>query len=255
MSAPVTHLEWDSRFFRVSIARAEVDEHTVGSAVKQAAADGVQCLYLVIANAHPPALTDAILRGGRLVDLRVTFDLERRVSSPSGVRVAGPGEVARLVPLARRLSRSSRFSADPRFSREDVAAMYELWLARCMRDGLVVVPNRGIGGFVGVRPDRERLSVDLVYVEPRSRGRGIAARLVQGALARAGHTRARIATQAWNVSAQRVYQEIGFRTSSLNAIVHLWLGDPDQLSEATASATEASARLPSPPVSTIRSTT
>ena len=128
---------------------------------------------------------------------------------------------------------------DPRFSPEAVASMYETWLERCMREGVVVVPSRMIGGFVGLRPNSDAISVDLVYVDQDSRGEGLAARLVAGALARAGSSHARVVTQAWNVSAQRLYQELGFRTSSLPAIVHLWLADPHQPSETTASGADA----------------
>jgi GNAT superfamily N-acetyltransferase len=224
--SPVTPLRWDTEFFGVSIARAELDHATVARALAEAAARDVQCLYLVIPSAHPPPLADAVRRGGRLVDLRVTLELETRLAPPLGVRPADAGDLGALIPLARGLSGSSRFGRDPRFSEDAVARMYETWLERCLEEGSVVVPDGNVTGFVGVRPGHsEAVSVDLVYVDPAARGEGLAARLVRGALARADVVRARVATQAWNVGAQRLYQEIGFRTSSLDAIVHVWLDD------------------------------
>jgi ribosomal protein S18 acetylase RimI-like enzyme len=226
MGSRVTPLPWDTEFFGVSIASAEIAEDTVAGALEEAEARGVQCLYLVIPGAHPPSLAAAVRRGGRLVDLRVTLDLETRIAPPSGVRLADGGDLAALMPLARGLSRSSRFGRDPRFPDEVVVRMYETWLERCLSEGSVVVPDGKVVGFVGVQRGRsDTVSVDLVYVDSSARGEGLAARLVRGALAGAGSGRARVATQVWNVGAQRLYQEIGFRTSSVEAILHVWLDD------------------------------
>ena len=240
MSQPVTILEWDSRFFGVPIARTEVQGDTVSAAVEEALDLGVQCLYVVIPNAHPASLEDAMRRGGHLVDLRLTLELDRSTPFPRGVREARDDDMALLVPHARSLSLSSRFRADPRFPPETVEAMYEIWLRRCMRDGVVVVPTGAVGGFVGARPEADLLLVDLVFVDAASRGEGLAARLVQAAVAGAPGHRARVATQAWNIAAQRLYHALGFRPSSLEAIVHLWLDEPHP-SRVTASVTEASA--------------
>jgi ribosomal protein S18 acetylase RimI-like enzyme len=239
VSHPVTVLEWDSTFFGVPIARTEIAEGTVANAVDSARDLGVQCLYVVIPNAHPSSLEDAIRRGGHLVDLRLVLELETRPAFRRGVREATPDDVALLVPHARRLSSSSRFRADPRFSPEAVAEMYEVWLGRCASDGAVIVPNDSLGGFVGTRTERDVLSVDLVYVDPASRGRGMAARLVRAAVAGAQGGHARVATQAWNVAAQRLYHGLGFRPCAFDAIVHLWL-DEAQPSSVTASVTGAS---------------
>lgn len=238
MGSAITRLDWDSNFFGVSIARAEVVDLSVADAVDAAVGVGVQCLYLAIPNAYPPALGDAMRRGGRLVDLRLTFERESRVSPPAGVRDADASDLSALLPLARELSHSSRFRSDARFSPDAVGAMYETWVGRCLEDGIVVVPSGTTAAFVGARPDGDVLSVDLVYVGPHARGEGLAARLVRGALANAPHARARVATQAWNISAQRLYHGLGFRPSSLQAIVHLWLDTSAQPSDEAALETD-----------------
>jgi GNAT superfamily N-acetyltransferase len=223
-SSVVTDLTWDSEFFDVSIARADIDGENVKSAVELAAAHQVQCLYLFIRGARAPAVADALRHGGRLVDLRIELDLRTALPLPEGVRRADRRDIAALVPFARKLASASRFSVDPRFPRNAVKAMYEIWLKRCLDEGVVVVPDRGVDGFVGGRPSGDGvISIDLVYVGTQSRGQGLASRLVSGAVATAGARGAHVATQAGNVAAQRSYQEIGFRTASIQAIVHLWL--------------------------------
>jgi ribosomal protein S18 acetylase RimI-like enzyme len=224
-SRALTHLDWDSQFFGVSIARADVTAETVDRVLEEAAAQHVECLYLFLPVAQSLGLTDALRRGGRLVDVRVELDLSTPITEPDGIRLAHSGDIPSLLPLTHRLAGESRFSADPRFAHAAVTRMYEIWLDRCLAEGKVVVPDRGFGGFVGSRTIGDTASIELVYVDGEFRGRGLAAKLVEGAVANAAAPRARVSTQASNIAAQRVYQSVGFRTSSIRAIVHLWLDD------------------------------
>jgi ribosomal protein S18 acetylase RimI-like enzyme len=226
MTSPtLTHLRWDSEFFGVSIACADIDEAGVEDAVKEAVTKRVQCLYLFVKSAQPIAVADAVRRGGRIVDLRVELELHTPPPLPSGIRRAERGDAATLFPLAQSLARESRFSADPRFASDAVRAMYGIWLERCFDEGIVIVPDQGFGGFVGARASGDTISIELVYIDEHARGQGLAARLVAGAVAISGARGARVATQAWNIPAQRLYQGVGFRTASIQAIVHLWLDD------------------------------
>jgi GNAT superfamily N-acetyltransferase len=224
-SRAVTYLDWDSEFFGVSIARANVTTETVELAVEEAAAQHVECLYLFLPVEQSLGLTDALRRGGRLVDVRVELDLAGAMTLPEGIRLAGSSDISSLRPLARQLAGESRFSADPHFPGDAVREMYDIWLDRCLAEGMVLVPDRSLGGFVGARTIGDMVSVELVYVDPHHRGRGIAANLVRGAVAKAEAPRARVSTHASNIAAQRLYQSVGFRTSSMQAIVHLWLDD------------------------------
>jgi ribosomal protein S18 acetylase RimI-like enzyme len=226
MTSPtLTHLPWDSDFFGVSVARADIDEAGVEDAVREAIVDRVQCLYLFVKRAEPIAIAEAVRRGGRIVDLRVELDLHTPVALPSGIRRAERRDATTLFPLAQSLARESRFSADPHFAGEAVRAMYGIWLEQCLDEGLVIVPDHGIRGFVGARTSGDTISIDLVYVDEHARGQGLAGRLVAGAIALSGARGGRVATQASNIAAQRLYQALGFRTASLQAIVHLWLDD------------------------------
>lgn len=223
MTPTLTQLSWDSAFFGIPVARTDIEGEGIAAAAREAAAQGIACLYLFVNGAHPLALSDALRRGGRLVDLRLELELSAPLTLPSGIRRANADDVAGLRPLARSLAIESRFSADPRFAADAVRGMYDIWLDRCFDEGLVLVPVEHFGGFVGARVRDGTTSIELVYVDAQSRGQGVAARLVSGAVAMTGASRARVATQAWNVAAQRLYQGVGFRTTSLQAIVHLWL--------------------------------
>lgn len=225
-SQSIRRLAWDTAFFGVPIARVDLAGPTVRAAVDAAVADDIACLYVFVPGADPPVVQDAIGYGGRLVDLRVELELDDARFSSSGGRVASDADADILLPLARDLARESRFSSDPRFSPRRVVQMYEVWLRRCLDEGVVVSPEEGLGGFVGARVSDDAVSIDLVYVTPSSRGRGIASQLITRAIAETGASRARVATQAWNVAAQRLYQALGFRITGIQAIVHIWLDEP-----------------------------
>jgi GNAT superfamily N-acetyltransferase len=221
----VVPLPWDSKFFGVSIATSGLAYGGLDHVRAEAAAHGVDCLYVFVPGASPPVVGAAVRAGARLVDLRLRMELAGSVPMPNGVRPAGADVTDGLRPLVRRLATASRFAADPRFPKEQVDAMYEIWLDRCLAEGVVVVPEDGAGGFVGARVADGVASVDLVFVDRPFRGKGLASRLVRAAVAQTGADSATVVTQAWNVAAQRAYQDVGFRAGSLEAILHLWLDD------------------------------
>jgi GNAT superfamily N-acetyltransferase len=224
MTEPIVQLlPWDSEFFGVSIATSRLAHDDLENVRAQAMADNVDCLYLFVPNANPRAVVAAVRAGARLVDLRLHMGLRGTVPMPTGARPAHGDEVEPLRPLAHRLATASRFSSDPRFPQERIAAMYQIWLERCLAEGLVVVPEDCFGGFVGARVASGLVSIDLVFVDRPFRGQGLASRLVRAAVAQAGADSATVVTQAWNVGAQRAYQDVGFRAESLEAILHLWL--------------------------------
>ena len=67
--------------------------------------------------------------------------------------------------------------------------------------------------------------IGLIAVAELERGRGLGRILVSGALrwlGEAGCREVRVATQASNVPAQRLYQALGFRTAEASATYHRW---------------------------------
>jgi GNAT superfamily N-acetyltransferase len=127
-----------------------------------------------------------------------------------------------LLPLVERLAATSRFSRDPSFARDRILDLYRLWLRLCLADGAVAVAD-GRRGLVGVRCSGRVANVELVYLDPGSRGHGLARELVFSAVAATGAGSAILRTQTGNVAALRSFQSFGFRTSCVCAIVHLWL--------------------------------
>ena len=221
---------WDSTFFGVPIAEAHPRGDALDDAIADAARIGVECLYLFVNAADLTTIARAARRGGRLVDLRVELagrvEVEPTHVMPA-VRRATQSDRKALLSQARELAIESRFWRDPRIPNQKVQEMYDIWLDRCLNEGVVTVPEARGTGFVGARTDGDSTSIDLVYVDEASRGQGLGRALIFAAATALGAGDVSVVTQSGNVAAQRLYQSLGLRSSRAIAVLHLWLDDLD----------------------------
>lgn len=225
-------LDWDSDFFGTPIGRVcASDSISLTSAVEEADADGVRCLYLLWPVADLAGMQAAVSLGFRAYDVRVELScsLDGDRHRPDGVREARAEDEQALVGLARERMRDTRFWADERFPRERVRALYEKWLRR----GLSTAPLRRTlvagerEGFLTCEIDTERGvgRIELIAVAAGKEGAGLGNALVRAAasaFAEAGLERAEVVTQAQNIAAQRLYQRNGYRTSRVDIWLHRW---------------------------------
>jgi ribosomal protein S18 acetylase RimI-like enzyme len=226
MIGSVLPREWDATFFGARIFEAHLGSDSVDRVVAEAKRADAECLYLFIDAVELRGIEEAVRAGARLVDLRM--ELAGRMEVDPGARAtrsATPADREALLPQARDLATESRFSRDPRIPKEKVREMYEIWLDRCLDEGVVTIPSAGRGGFVGVRKEGSVARIELVYVEAASRGRGLGRALVREAVASVAASDAVVVTQAGNVAAQRMYQSLGLRSRSTSAVLHLWLDE------------------------------
>ena len=228
MSMHVRPRPWDSTFFGVPIFEAQFRGDAVGEVAAEAARLGAECLYLFVDAGDLLAIETAVRAGARLVDLRV--ELKGRLVTgdrddlPS-TRRATPADRAALVIQARDLAGESRFARDDRIPDERVHDMYEIWLDRCLREGVVAVPAGRPAGFVGARDDDGVVRIELVYVDASARGQGLGRALIREAVEAFPGSEVTVVTQTGNIAAQRLYQSLGLRSRSTIAVLHLWLGE------------------------------
>jgi ribosomal protein S18 acetylase RimI-like enzyme len=225
---PITVLPrpWDSTFFGARVFEAHVRGDALDEVVAEAARSGAECLYLFVDGGDLLGIETAVHNGARLVDLRV--ELAGRIGPEDGgpaIRQATHAEREALVPQARELAIESRFARDARIPNERVREMYEIWLDRCLDEGVVVVPAGGGAGFVGARKDGHGAQIELVYVDAPSRGQGLGGALVRQAAASLDASDVSVVTQAGNIAAQRLYQSLGLRSRDTLAVLHLWLDE------------------------------
>jgi ribosomal protein S18 acetylase RimI-like enzyme len=247
MSAPartadrraIARLEWDSTFFGLAIGRVDppLDAGAARGVAADAAASGLDCVYLRAAASDVDTIQAAESAGFRLVDIRLTFASDGPFHEPAPtlasdvvVRGARPEDVPALEAIAREAHFDGRFHVDAGFGAARASALYAHWIARCCanRDGEVfVLERRGtISGYLACERDDEGAGrIALVAVSDAAQGQGLGLALVARGLAwfqQAAVSRVRVVTQGRNVAAQRLYQRAGFRTESADVWLHLW---------------------------------
>lgn len=228
-------LDWDSRFFGVSIARAvpsRVDRATRDAILDWCHAEDVDCLYFL---ADADADTMRVLEDAAFsrVDDRVTLELEPipPVSSPhADTRAACESDIAALRNIAAVSHFDTRFYYDRHFDRERCDELYRIWIEKSCQgwaDHVVVVERNGnaIGYLTVHLNEPDAASIGLVGVDPAYRRHGIGGRLMDGALAWiAGRsvTRVRSATQERNAASKGFFQKAGFRLTGRAIWYHRW---------------------------------
>jgi ribosomal protein S18 acetylase RimI-like enzyme len=219
--AVLERLDWDSRFFGFTVARVSAPRMSFAEAREvAAAADAMQARCVYFLSSDPSSWRAASSAGFDPIDVRLELAVE---SMPSDAprTLADRSDESELLAIVREGAfTESRFFRDERFPREKASALFETWMQRGLGEpGWFTI--RSDGGFVTCGPS----SIQLVAVAEHARGRGIARRLIAGALAEhtaRGATRVTVVTQGTNVAAQTLYAACGFRPSSCALWLHRW---------------------------------
>lgn len=233
-------LDWDSQFFGMRIARLEADavpEPLLADATAWCVKERIDCLYYLASGADAaaaPVLEDA---GFRLTDIRITLSLKvptgagAASASLSPLRQAVAADEDALARIARGSHHDSRFYADPRFPPQRCDDLYDTWIRKsCAGWAKAVVTSGPEGqpdGYCSCHVDAANAtgSIGLVAVAEHARGKGVGKALIAGALrffAGSGVQRVTVVTQGRNVPAQRLYQNAGFQTDSVQLWFHKW---------------------------------
>jgi dTDP-4-amino-4,6-dideoxy-D-galactose acyltransferase len=250
---PVVHLlEWDTSFFGrriASIAGAGIDAASLGEALTDAREQGVECLYALSPVDDMEAVRALSTAGGRLVDVRMTFERSLEAGQPVPdlrsaresrsardtlvLRPSKPADVPALRALAAKSHGSSRFYADGRFPDQRCDELFATWIEKSCSGWADLVLVADVDGeprgyVTGHVRESNRAEIGLVAVDPQAQGHGAGSRLVEAAVdafrAR-GVTQVTVVTQGRNLPAQRLYQSRGFRTQRLQVWHHVWLDE------------------------------
>lgn len=152
------------------------------------------------------------------------------------VRPATQADLPELQDLAASSHRDTRFFKDDRFDVARAGDLYRSWIERDYTDHHVMVcefrskPGQP-RGYVTCerRAATGEGHIGLIAVAPDSMRRGLGKSQVHAAVGwftAAGLRTAKVVTQGTNVSALRLYEAAGFRTSDVSLWFHKWF-DPD----------------------------
>jgi hypothetical protein len=202
---PARFLEWDSTFFARRIATVSSAPRAVGVSAPQATlastpltpedvvsivewcrAERIECLYVLIDGDDVPAMQAIEDAGGRLVDVRITF--ERKLDAGAGaktstVRASRPSDIPALRNIASQSHVNSRFYADKHFPRARCDELYATWIEKSCRgwaDRVFVAEHGGEpAGYLSCHVrDGVRGEIGIVGVAPSAQGHGLGRDLV-----------------------------------------------------------------------------
>jgi dTDP-4-amino-4,6-dideoxy-D-galactose acyltransferase len=232
-------LPWDSEHFGFPIGRvvpARLSSDLSAAAIEWAKQNKVSCLYFLADPKDPQLLSLAGEWGFEFVDARMTLQLDtlagRIEAGPRTVEiaVATGGDLPMLEEIASNAHRETRFFLDSRFPTKKVADLYREWIRRDVLAGRVLIAtgNGSCLGYVSLSmaAGDDGACISLIAVSESARGRGVGGAMLEAALELAkncGMSRVTVVTQAANVSALRLYQSAGFRSSSCEYWFHRWL--------------------------------
>lgn len=232
-------LEWDTAFFgrRIALLVTPPGERIDLTAIVDSARhQQIECVYALSEESDHATIRALNALGARLVDMRLTFE---RALTPSEapieleIRHARPEDVPALRALAGSSHGTSRFYVDGRFPRARCDEMFAQWIENSCNGWANVVrvalfDGRVAGYATGHARENARGEIGLVAVDPRAQGHGLGSRLVStmlGDLNGLGVAKATVVTQGRNTTAQRLYQNRGFRPSRVQTWHHMWLDE------------------------------
>jgi ribosomal protein S18 acetylase RimI-like enzyme len=232
--APCDYLEWDSNFFGFRIAQYRehlLSEDSWRSAELWCREQNIDCLYLLADSSDPQTASVAQAHSFRFVDTRVLLEAQTspHTEPPAGVRPAQPEDIETLRRIARSSHYGSRFFFDSRFPRSRAEDLYAAWIQRSL-DGwahavLVTESDGGVVGYITCHLSDTQGSIGLLAVDQSHRGRGRGRQMLAAAMHLFQHSGMRtvlVVTQARNIASQRLYQQAGFRTRSVQVWFHRW---------------------------------
>jgi len=236
-----TYLDWDSRFFERRIARANghcLDEATLSEVLAWCKTNRIDCLYFLADSDDAQTSALAEKNGFLQTDVRLTFERSLTGIAPvigprDNVRLARPEDLRALKTIARAGHRDTRFYFDSHFERAKCDLLYETWIEKSFsgfaQAVLVAEVNAEPVGYITCTVRNTESQIGLLGVGDKCQGMGLGQQMVEGFLAwsvEQGADRATVVTQGRNVSAQRLYQRLGFLTAAFQLWYHRWFNEP-----------------------------
>lgn len=230
------HLEWDSQFFGLRIARIlgeSLEKNALDAALRWCEEQRIDCLYFLCKPDDDRSVTEAESAGFHLVDVRVELNWKVQTISepaPNPIRLYQETDLAELRQIAAEVYTDTRFGFDQRFDQKRVSELYEQWLTQsCQTEKqavFVVAPDTEALGFITCQFDSNDVGrIGLLGLKREATGKGYGQNLVQAAqhhFFQAGAQEVRVVTQGRNIAAQRLYQSCHFHTCKLGLWYHKW---------------------------------
>lgn len=238
----VQKLDWDSKFFGISIARLNqqrLSPRLMDAVLRFCKTKKIGCLFYRAAINDPASVELAEKHGFHFTNFRMTyqfnFDLGHTFPQikPNDFvfRPARSADLKQLMHISKNLYLDSRYYYDRNFSKGLCDRFYSEWIrglatSRNKNKGVYVLAhNQAIVGYVGFEIVHDLVNLVLVGVSSRCQGRG-AGKILLGQFLKKmfkdGFVKFEVVTQGRNIASQRLYQAGGFKITGSHIDYHKW---------------------------------
>jgi dTDP-4-amino-4,6-dideoxy-D-galactose acyltransferase len=234
-SPPVKYLDWDSTFFKKRIARVEtgtLDVNTAETIDLWAKMNTIDCVYFLADGNCTSSAYGAESVGYHLIDLKVTFTLDKSGIRPCQEETRFPfrkaleTDLPELKAMARENHNQTRFFSDPHFDRDKAHELYAVWIERDLGSTWIFENNqKPVAYCSAIVGSNGTADIGLIGVHAALQGKGLGYTLLNqvcSLLADSGAQKIDVVTQGRNVHALQLYSKSGFRIRSIDLWYHKW---------------------------------
>ena len=244
MISSVSLLEWDSNFFGYSVGCLSLAGKSMNEAEriisKLNTNHDYELVYIYVSPLDMQMcklldLIGAIDVGSRIKYSLLVADIDTIELSKTAAQISkvlpSTEHAERLNELAQMSGVYSRFAIDPHFVSKEYARLYSEWVSNNIKRADVLplyiyTAGSRVVGFVSLsHKSADTISIDLLSVDPKYRGKGIATKLIHCALSYARkslYTTVDVVTQSINEPGRRLYEKLGFKQIEETKIYHFW---------------------------------
>lgn len=232
-------VEWDSKFFGITVARitqSNLNEEELSEILFELKSNNIALVYWSTIRECEKNVIKRL--GGVLADNKKTFFIDFVAMNLEEGRYGDIVEeytpsmsIKELEMLAIQSGEYSRFAVDPKIPREKFFDLYKIWINRSIKkeiaeEVLVVREKNKTVGMVTLGNKNGRGDIGLLSVEKNYRGKKYGEILVRAAqcwFVANGYKCGQVVTQGANVPACNLYEKCGYSVESMEYLYHFWL--------------------------------
>lgn len=227
----ISHLEWDSKFFKLKVGKVELDTLNAkqySTLLQEKEESQYDILYLFVANLPNIEERENLFLADKKVIYHKRIDPSSTNDSNSHIENYTGQLREDLIDLALASGHKSRFIKDKRLIPQ-FKKLYTTWLEKSldgsMADEVFIHQTKNkINGFVTVKNKQRTGVIGLIAVDEKERGKGIGKGLILEAeqwYQSQGICECEVVTQLDNIGACRLYEQLGYTIKNIQYIYHI----------------------------------
>jgi len=235
----IQYLEWDSKIFKKNIGKLNINslnKKNIGKILDECKKINLSCLFCFV-NINYNTINIAQENKFDLINIKVGYNLNLKKrnnklnSIPRNIKLedAKISDIKKLIQINNYVGKTSRFYKDKKIKKNISRKIYREWIKNSLKgyaDKIIVLKIKNeIYGFISCKIKNKIGIIDLIGVLPEYQGKGYGKLLINESIKwfnSKNIDEIEVTTEGENISAQRLYQKIGFRIYDTKLVYHKW---------------------------------